>query len=252
MDLTVATYNILADAYVDPKFYPHTPASVLEPARRRLAVVDRVAELDADVIGLQEVERGARDAIDARLSGHASAYAMKGKRRPDGCMTIHRSHIAVAKEQALHYGDGSGHVALLVVFEIEGALVGVANTHFKWDPPDTERDRRHTLRQATELLATSRSLDPCPWIVLGDLNVEPDSAAIQVFRDAGFADAHEANVMTANSNGRAKKIDFLLHDARLVAAPRTTATVEDDTPLPSDAQPSDHVPLVATFSLRSG
>jgi endonuclease/exonuclease/phosphatase family metal-dependent hydrolase len=163
-------------------------------------------------------------------------------------MTTHRARIPAAKERVLHYADGSGHVALLVVFEIDGGALGVANTHFKWDPPDTPREKRHSFREATELLRAMNDLDPGPWIVLGDLNVEPDSAAIEVFRDAGFDDAHDARVMTCNANGRAKKIDFLLHDRRLVAAPASAPPIDDVTPLPSETQPSDHVPLVATFS----
>jgi CCR4-NOT transcription complex subunit 6 len=66
MSFSVASYNVLAGAYIHPGWYPGTPASVLALAWRKSAVVQRVADLGADVICLQEVESG--DALLAELT----------------------------------------------------------------------------------------------------------------------------------------------------------------------------------------
>ncbi len=75
MSFTVATYNVLADAYIRRELYPNTSAAVLEPIARRRALLARLVELDADVFCLQEVERVAFTEISDRLaplgySGH--------------------------------------------------------------------------------------------------------------------------------------------------------------------------------------
>jgi len=54
---------------------------------------------------------------------------------------------------------------------------------------------------------------------------------------------------TCNANQRAKLIDYLFFNAKLRAVPRPLAPVGDTTPLPGPHQPSDHVPVAATFEL---
>ncbi len=56
MPFKVASYNILADSYINPAWYPGTDAELLDPAHRHPALVERIARMAADVICLQEVE----------------------------------------------------------------------------------------------------------------------------------------------------------------------------------------------------
>lgn len=244
MEFTVASYNVLADGYVDRAFYPRTPAGCLDPEQRRPRVAAHVARLGADVIGLQEVERATHDAIDATLIGYRSAYASKQRRR-EGCATFFsRERVRVVDERRVTYVDDSGHVALLLALDVAGVRIAVANTHLKWDGRGIK-----ALTQARHLLREMPAFDPGPWIVLGDFNVDPSSDVLAAFHEAGLHDAHDPRIATCNANGRAKKIDYILHDARLVARAHRTPVVADDTPLPSPDEPSDHVPLVASFVL---
>jgi hypothetical protein len=48
---------------------------------------------------------------------------------------------------------------------------------------------------------------------------------------------------TANANGRKKRIDFILYSDDFGATPAPIAPIGDDTPLPSDTEPSDHLPI---------
>ena len=68
-------------------------------------------------------------------------------------------------------------------------------------------------------------------------------------QEAGFRFSHAGcrPVATCNPNRRAKMIDYLFHDGALRAEPFALPAVDDDTPLPSPDQPSDHVAVVARF-----
>lgn len=245
MELTVASYNVLADAYINPQFYPRTPPTCLDPEWRLPRLGQHVAGLGADIIGLQEVTREAHDAIDGALIGYKSAYASKQRRR-EGCATFFaRERVRVIGEKRITYVDDSGHIALLLALDAGGTPIAIANTHLKWDGRGVR-----ALTQATHLLREMPAFHPGPWIVLGDFNVDPSSDVLAAFHAAGFLDAHDPRVATCNSNARAKKIDYILHDRRLVARAHRTSVIADDTALPSWDEPSDHVALVASFVLR--
>jgi len=231
MDLRVATWNVLCDAYVEPEYFPHTPAAILDPDRRRAALLDRIRSLDVDILCLQEVDAGLAAAI--RAVGLDGRYAPKGGGKPDGCATV--SRLPVRSERTLAYADGSGHVALFV--ELDG--VTVANTHLKWDPEGTRG-----ARQIAELLEGR----PERFIVCGDFNAEAASETVSLCLAAGLRDACPAGGATSNANGRAKRIDYLFHSLDLRAAPALLPRIADDTPLPSESEPSDHLAVRATFT----
>jgi nocturnin len=262
MPFTVATYNVLASAYITPEWYAGVPAHLLDPAWRVPAVARHVAALDADLVCLQEVEPDVFAAVVLHLEplGYAGLYEQKGRGRPDGCATFFRTAaFALRRTQRLEYHDReggpdehSGSVALLAALERDGHTLGVASAHVKWAAPGTPRDAHIGHRQVAELIEACRAFDPpCrEWVVCGDFNYTPDDEVIGVMRDAGFAFAHAA-CPTARSfaafaaTGRAKLIDYVFHTAGLGSRPFDPPAIADDAQLPSEDQPSDHLPLVA-------
>jgi nocturnin len=245
----VATYNALATAYIRPRFYQHCEAAVLDPAWRVPALARHVAALDVDLIGLQEVDAAIYAALEATLTplGYAGHYARKAGRKPDGCATFYRRKVfALRKAERFAYTDGSGHIALLVSLEHDGAFVGLGNTHLKWSPPG----EAHDLIEVEELLGALRARSEVAWIVCGDFNAKPDSAVIAACAAAGYRASHAAIQpgYTCNPNGAAKTIDYLCHTAALRSLPRPLPPIGDLTPLPSREQPSDHLAVVADFT----
>ncbi len=112
-------------------------------------------------------------------SARTGHFEKKGAGRPDGCATFFRKEVfALRGTQRLDYhdrGEGredSGHVALLLALEHGGRLLGVANTHVRWDRPRTPPAEQVGLRQILELLeACQRFIPPCAgWLVCGDFN----------------------------------------------------------------------------------
>jgi mRNA deadenylase 3'-5' endonuclease subunit Ccr4 len=259
MSFRAVTYNVLADAYINPRWYVGVAPELLRPEWRLPALVRHVEALDADLLCLQEVEADTFAALDDRLGplGYEGRHEMKGGHRPDGCAVFFRRGLFTLRDvQRLEYHDGergveghSGHIALLLGLEHEGRLLGVADTHLRWDRPGTPRTAQIGLRQIMELLEACGSFTPAcqGWLVCGDFNATPDGEVVAALRQAGFEFAHPNRryVRSCVANGKARLIDYLFHTEALRSNPVDPPLIEDRTRLPSDEQPSDHLPLVA-------
>lgn len=261
LSFSLATYNVLAQAYITPTRYPHTPASVLASAWRRPALVHHVVALATDVVCLQEVEDETFAALQQGLEplGYSGHFARKGGGKPDGCATfLRQSALTLRSVHQLRYTDGlgterdSGHLALIVLLEYRGRALGIANTHLQWDPPDKPREQQRGYRQISQLLQERDRLDPDgeAWIICGDLNVTSESHVVAALREAGFAYAHRTSgtTYTCNANARARMIDYVFHSEALRAQPVAVPVIDDQTPLPSSDQPSDHLALMSHFT----
>jgi endonuclease/exonuclease/phosphatase family metal-dependent hydrolase len=259
MSFTAATYNVLATAYINPQWYAGVPPELLDPGRRIPALVRHVESLDADLLCLQEVEADTFAALRQRLGplGYEGRCEMKGGNRPDGCAVFFRRGLFTLRAvQRLDYHNGergpqgdSGHVALLLCLEHEGRLLGVADTHLRWDRPGTPRTGQVGLRQIVELMETCASFSPAcrGWLVCGDFNSTPDGEVVDALRQGGFEFAHagRTHVRSCVANRRARLIDYLFHTGQLRSQPFDPPPIEDRTKLPSEEQPSDHVALMA-------
>jgi endonuclease/exonuclease/phosphatase family metal-dependent hydrolase len=113
---------------------------------------------------------------------------------------------------------------------------------------DAPPDGRVALGQVRQLLGALDPAGDVEWIACGDFNATPDSAILREADLAGLRDPFAGrDAFTANSNGRAKRIDYLLHAATLTCRPVDPPPIEDDTPLPSESEPSDHLPVRGDF-----
>lgn len=260
MSFSVASYNVLADAYLNLNWYPDTPATDLEPRQRRPALLRRVAELGANVLCFQEVESDLFAALQEHLRplDYEGRFAQKGAGKPDGCATfVKTTTFTVHSVRVFHYADGkgaqpdSGHVALLHVLKYDGRFLGIANTHVKWDRPGTPEAVQWGYRQIAQLLRERDiTTNGCAtWIICGDLNATANSALVRLLFQAGFMDAYRGyeHMNTCNPNRQAKRIDYLFHTAGLRARPIALPTIDGQTVLPSVQEPSDHLPVMAWF-----
>jgi mRNA deadenylase 3'-5' endonuclease subunit Ccr4 len=258
----LATYNVLADAYVKPQWYSHVDPEVLRWEKRKFALVEKIERLDADIICLQEVEADAYALFELSFTakGYAGLYAKKGAGRPDGCAMFFRQRgLRFAGSETIYYHDGvvgnpeSGHLALISSFESEWGIIRVATTHLRWDSADKPPERHIGYRQIRELLNDHFKPDlmAYAWIVCGDFNVESGSPVVKELVSGDFADAYQNHAQpTCNPNRRAKRIDYIFHTAGLRATPARLTEIDDLTPLPSMDEPSDHLPLMATFEKK--
>ena len=104
-----------------------------------------------------------------------------------------------------------------------------------------------------QLLEERRRVAPAPraWVVCGDFNASRASEVVAALTAAGFRSthAHLVDGATCYANHRAEMVDYIFYDAGLTAEPLPIAEVRDDTPLPRVDQPSDHVPVIARFTI---
>jgi mRNA deadenylase 3'-5' endonuclease subunit Ccr4 len=258
MSFWAATYNVLANAYLNPAWYRNVPAELLRPTWRMPALLEHIESLAADLFCLQEVEAGVFTALQERLEGlgYLGHHELKGGGRPDGCATFFRADLFTLRQvQRLDYHDGagpqpdSGHIALLLALDYQGQLLGVANTHLRWDKPGTPVSEQLGYRQITQLLEACHQFIPAcrGWLVCGDFNCTPRSEVLAALHEASFDYAHAScpGAHSCVANGKARLIDYLCYSPELWARPADLPTIWDDTPLPSKQQPSDHLALLA-------
>lgn len=260
---SVASYNVLAGAYVQRAWYRRTPALVLDPAWRVPALVQHISKLQADILCLQELEPetfvGLRTFLGER--GYGAQYARKSAGRPDGCAILYRREaFELINLRAIAYADGAGvapdtgYIALTALFRSGAGALGVINTHLTWDPPNTPREAQRGLRQAQQLVAEYEisAAQARGWIIGGDFNSTPSSEVVSVMERVGLKYAHRAlaDVFTCNIGARARMIDYLFYSPALHADPVTPTRIDDQTILPSAEQPSDHVAIVSKFGWK--
>jgi endonuclease/exonuclease/phosphatase family metal-dependent hydrolase len=235
------------------------------PLRRRTAV-RCLADLGAEVVGLQEVHGFQQRYLARRLSGYAAVGAGRddGRERGERCTVLYRpGRLELASWTVRWFSDtpsvpgsrGWGNpVARLVTLcrfrdRAGGHEFGVADAH--WDGASAAS----RLRSADALLAW---LDPAlPWIVLGDLNATPGDPAVARLLAGGLHDplarlgergpgAGTHHHWDGDSDGT--RIDYVL------ASPEwEVLDAEIAHQLPGDGPsslPSDHWPVVATLRLK--
>lgn len=258
----MATYNVLASAYVQRAWYRRTPVLVLDPAWRVPALVQYVAKLDADILCLQEVEPETFVALRTFLGerGYQAQYARKLAGRPDGCAILYRRQaFELLNIRSVPYSDGgggtpdSGYIALFAEFQCSDGRLGVINTHLTWDSPGIHPPAQRGLRQVQQLIAEYESAAALArgWIIGGDLNASPASEIVSLLEQAGLQYAHRdfSGMCTCNVGANARMIDYLFYSPALVADPiKPPLSIDDSTILPSVEQPSDHVAILAKFS----
>ncbi len=256
---SIASYNILADSYVKPEWYRHVDPEVLRWDRRKFALAERIARLNADIVCLQEVEADAYTLLERPLGaeGYDGVFAKKGCAKPDGCATFFRpGRLRFAGSETIYYRDSlggvphSGHLALVCDFTCDWGVIKVANTHLKWGQENKPPEEHIGYIQISELVNDHFKQDrrSFAWIVCGDLNVKADNPVVRELINNGFQDAYAGYEQdTSNPNNRAKRIDYLFYTAGLKAKPMKLMEIDDHTPLPSADEPSDHLAVMAVI-----
>ncbi len=209
-------------------------------------LVDACVALDADILGLQEVDRrqrrsGFADQAAAVARGLSCTHVYGATRHrvlrgQYGNALIVRGEILDSEVRPL---PGSGtkqqpRVAILARVDVRGAHVSVAVTHLQHHPerlrhlPNEAPDQ---LRAALEWLTAL----PAPRVIIGDLNMQPPRAE-PMLTAAGFTVA--ATGPAYPSHDPKLQLDYIAVDGLVV---------ESAAVVPADV--SDHRPIVAEVRL---
>jgi len=208
----LASYNVMADSYVKPQWYPNVDPEILRWDRRKFALAERILRLDADIVCLQEVETDAYALIEKRLGskGYEGVYAKKGSDKPDGCAIFFRPvGLRFVGSEAIYYRDSlrgaqnTGHLALVINFECEWGSIRIITTHLRWGQEDKPPEEHIGYIQIKELINYYIKPDRTAyaWVVCGDLNVRSNNPVIKELISNGFLDAYAGREQaTCNPN----------------------------------------------------
>lgn len=230
-----ATFNVLADAYTSYGDYGHADPELMQPGARLHHLFHQINNLGADIIGLQEADKGLVEVFEGDTRWQ-SFWTPKGRNKPDGCLTLVKSGVEVTDHESHRYDDGSGHVFQLM--HLGG--VALANTHIKWAPED---DRYHVGVSQTQELLTA--LDPYEAaVILADCNGRPKGRVQTMVEQAGFVNLN-GDRPTAIVNGELAALDLLA----IRGLSGTLIPADYDLySIPNKACASDHIPIVAEIA----
>jgi endonuclease/exonuclease/phosphatase family metal-dependent hydrolase len=227
MQLRCATFNVLADAYLDHGNYDFVDPGLLMPRARLPYLLQTITGLDADLIGMQEVETWLLNALVATKEWQVF-WTPKDGGKPDGCLMLVKRNVEVIDFKPISYGDGSNHVMQSMV--IDG--ITFVNTHIKWG-------MEYRVGQANMLLA---ELGDGPAVILADSNDRPGEPVHELIEKAGFSNVW-GDEPTALIGSERAPIDLLA--VRGVHANRI-GTLWPLDGIPSMQYPSDHSPVMAS------
>lgn len=226
-------------------------------ARRNLeSVADLVRKADADIVLLQEVDRGTRRSghVDQlKILAEATKYSAAFGRSLDydggqyGIAALARASISshstealpVQPPQARSGGSYEPRAALAITTSTPLGTTVALNTHL-----DASRDDTYRLQEAAHIIVmVKRALSATRFVVAGgDFNTEPGSAAYQQLIDGGLKDAWtmcgKGEGFTYPADRPIKRIDYLFMTAGL----RCTHAEVIDTRI------SDHRPILVTLA----
>jgi endonuclease/exonuclease/phosphatase family metal-dependent hydrolase len=223
-----------------------------EHGRPRIgALVEACRAIDADVLGLQEVDRfhGPSKRTDqpgrvARRLGYACAFGPTRRRALGagyGNALLVRGDIAdVATRRLPGTGTRQTRVAVIARVQVAGVGISVAVTHLQHLP----RHLRHLADEAPDQLhAVLEWLleRPPPRLLLGDLNLQPPRAE-PILAGAGFTIAATGPAYPADEPRL--QLDYIAVDGLVVdaAAVAPAAAVSDHRPITAEVRLADREP----------
>jgi endonuclease/exonuclease/phosphatase family metal-dependent hydrolase len=208
-----------------------------------------VLEAKADIVGLQEVDRGVartqqRDlpAELAKLTGMHVAFERNIVHQGGDYGNATLSRFPIKRTRNLHYRmlrPGEQRGLLQVVLDVNGREILFLNTHLDYRPDDAERRAN-----VEELHRVVTEAGRTPVLLVGDFNAVPTSAPIRSiaeFLTDTWSVVGKGDGFTIPVRKPAKRIDYIWFTPG--AFEPTTIAV-----LPTEA--SDHLPVIAELRLK--
>ena len=210
-------------------------------------VGDRLAPLNADFVGLQEVDKLTKRCGEVDQASELGTYL--GMNSAFGAFMPYDggeyglailSRYPITNTKVLRLPDGEEpRVALIVETRLpSGDTVAIVNVHFDWIGNDN-----HRFQQATSLQGYLRGIN-IPYVLMGDFNDEPESRTLSLFREiASEVPKPKNDRFTFSSTKPEKEVDFVFTAPTKRWGPGKAKVLRE--PLISD-----HRPIVAELKLK--
>ncbi len=246
--ISVASYNCLANDYLrywNGKLTPAQQTYTQQPAQRLNDVVYRIQQLNADVVCLQEVSASESTAYTNLLGyqGYVGIYE-QFTNKPDGvAIYIKAAKFKEARKDVLSYLDTTGRKALFLHLTThQGAEVDVVSTHLQGGPQHQE-----TAKLQIQALVQKVQQAAGRTIVCADCNFTPQDPRFQTMNQYLYDALNGQLIPTSMNDQTPLRLDYIWHTASLTPVSATVCGNIHQFLTP--AEPSDHVPLLASFDL---
>jgi endonuclease/exonuclease/phosphatase family metal-dependent hydrolase len=184
--------------------------------QRGLEVGDLLADLDADIIALNEVDRGwlisgAQDLLTtyAVATGMQSVFAPASDEVWGNALLTRLPVLEVQRNRLPRGRDPLVRSALTVIVELpDGSPLAVVVTHLSH--VDRQGDTRLPQAQAVAAIVARLQERGIPTLVAGDLNARPDDPELGVLEDLGLVRALPASRATFPDVAARIQIDHVL------------------------------------------
>ncbi|OMJ70668.1 hypothetical protein SteCoe_31296 [Stentor coeruleus] len=196
---SVASYNILADAY--SSYMTHCPGNFLSFEYRSSLIFDEIREMDADFVCLQEVDRY-YDYMEPffKNQGYESLWMKRPSYwNPDGSLIAWKKNVwelveamnlsfnehPICQKNQDYARNGVGVVGMFRNKENQsGVIIGTA--HFYWDPAleNVKFLQSVMFKSAVYRMKEKYSV---PVVITGDFNSLPDSPPIKYLTNQEFS-----------------------------------------------------------------
>lgn len=224
-------------------------------------VVDTLAGVGADVIGLQEVwleieqAQMVADALNKKAADDPYDVYTVGKWGPqpvEGIALL--SRLPIVDNDMLQLPGEGYRVAQRITVEIGGQPLHIANTHLHHRPMDDESIRLPQMQRLLDWMFDHASLR---WLLTGDMNALPHSATIRAalgHLHSAYHTVHGVHPVTfptplVDTGLPDVCIDHIFYDAQNLR-PVSVHIVGDQSDAHDDTlYPSDHYGLIAEFDV---
>jgi mRNA deadenylase 3'-5' endonuclease subunit Ccr4 len=259
----VLSYNILVPHYAE-----HEKPSLkkLPWKQRKETLANRVVQLEPDCICLQEVEHFDQIAKCMANRGYYGVFAKRNNSEKEGCATFYNHRkVDLLSSNKCYFNDGTGRMILQVVVKPKNSdkKISLLNTHVIWESSTVERRSKEIKK--TEEFAFEQSQNGQSVIVCGDLNTtRNDGDFLKGFLEKGFVDtvvqagnSWKNSFVEKDSNGKKyfTTYDYIFSkNIQLVNADINgdPNDLKSDLEYSTVKEPSDHLPIIASFKLGQG
>jgi nocturnin len=259
----VRTMNILADqcAKNDSAGFPHVEPSVLEWDNRKQSIIDQLVIDSPDFICLQEVDHWhdwfqpelAKYGYEGVFHNYGTSALDKNKQR-HGCCLLYKSDIWGATFYFNEIEITNPYVSIFGYFSSKYDKIVVGVTHLK----AKSQNKHIRLIQGQNILDYIKTIsESMPVIIAGDFNADPDEPVCDLFRvhfTSVYADVerndHHFTTIKQREKLYKRTIDYIWYSSKCKLVRRSSMVKDIQYPyLPNENYPSDHLTIVAEFSI---
>jgi len=215
------------------------------------AIIDEINASEADIIALQEVNRGqVMSGMVDNLKYISDRVGMKyyyGSTYEDKLLgNAFLTNLTVESFSndiyTVNKEDQRGYLSIDVNYN--GKTLTFVNTHLNYIVDEPEYNRKSVRYEQVEELLLTYENEPYT-ILLGDMNNTPDSEEMQMIYDKGYIDTlmlyglSETPTFWAGLDGDAERLDYIF----------TTSDISTSNSMIIQSRASDHKPVIAVLQL---